>query len=101
MEQLLPEVEVLEEGGACLAGPESVLIIGDDHPLARGEWRAAAGGRLVRLAPRRTSQFLVSVTDDHGAVCIWCGHRRVVPPARPGKPARERMPRRVRYLSVG
>ena len=50
MEDLLPEVEVLQERGAAGAGLERVLVVGDRDALLGGQHRHLAAGRLVGLA---------------------------------------------------
>ncbi len=51
MEDLLPEVEVLEQRPAPLTDSQRVLIVAHRDPLLRREAWAAHGNDLVRLAP--------------------------------------------------
>ena len=61
VEDLLPEVEVLEQGWSAAAQPERVLVIGDGHTLLRRQTALIALGRLVGLAARP------DVTDELAA----------------------------------
>ena len=50
VEDLLPEVEVLERRWAALADAQRVLIVGDGSALLRRQPGPARAGHLVRLA---------------------------------------------------
>ena len=58
VEDLLPEVEVLEQRRAALAGPQRVLVVGDGHPLLRRQ-DGVAGSAIwwVSPPPRSASPF--------------------------------------------
>ena len=66
VEDLLPEVGVLEERRARLADAQRVLIVADGNALLRGQRRAAVAGQLVGLA-RRTPRSLPPVAASVGA----------------------------------
>ena len=50
VEELLPEVEVLEQAGSTLAGAQRALVVGDRDALLGRERRPPVAGDLVRLA---------------------------------------------------
>ena len=52
VEDLLPEVEVLEQRRPTLADPQRVLVVGDRNALLRRQARSPPGGDLVGLAAR-------------------------------------------------
>ena len=64
VEDLLPEVEVLEQRRAALAGAQRVLVVGDRHALLRRE--AGTRGDLMGLAAR--PRLAREVADGHAVV---------------------------------
>ena len=53
VEDLLPEVHVLQEPGPALTHPERVLVVGDGEPLASRQDRSLVAGNLMGLTPGR------------------------------------------------
>src|SRR6185503_11693688 len=59
VEDLFPEVEVLERGRTAAAGLQGILVVGDRAALRRGQDRGRAGGGLVQLAAFTAAELLV------------------------------------------
>jgi hypothetical protein len=51
VEDLLPEMEVLQHVRPALAGPQGVLVVGDHDALLGGQPGRVAGCHLMGLAP--------------------------------------------------
>ena len=61
VEDLLPEVEVLQQRRAALADPQRVLVVGDRHALLRRQGRAAIPGLLMGLPAAAPPDPLIPV----------------------------------------
>ncbi len=61
VEDLLPEVEVLQQGGAAVARPQRVLVVADADALGGGQPRGPAARLLVRLTAPGPRNLLVAV----------------------------------------
>lgn len=70
VEELLPEVEVLQKSRAPRPGPQAVLVIGDGNTLLGGERRPPMVGHLVGLAAAVPSDGHIPVSDLLPAVAI-------------------------------
>jgi hypothetical protein len=64
VEDLFPEMEVLERGRAAPAGLQGILVVGDRAALRGGQDRDRAGGGLVQLAAFTAAEFLVMNLGD-------------------------------------
>ena len=76
VEDLLPEVEVLQRAGTAFPGPQRVLVVGDDSALPGGQPRRAVRRDLVRLAARAALDPLIAVLHRLAVVLVVAGSHR-------------------------
>ena len=74
VEDLLPEVEILQHTRAALAGPERVLVVGDHRALLGRQPRRALGRDLVGLAAVAALHPLVTVLYRLAVGLLVVGH---------------------------